>query len=106
MKPTVGLAGSLGLAALLGAAQQSGVHAQSSLDVQNPGSLVLGNTFTLEWSVSDDEHHSYDVELFVGSDSCDGDSSLDLCNESDGCGDSMGDLNLVLPEEAGEGERE
>lgn len=105
MKPTAALAGSLGLAALLGATQ-SGVYAEGSLDVQNPGSIVLGQTFTLEWAVSDDEHKSYDVELFLDSASCDGSSSLDLCNQADGCGDSQGDLNLVLPADAGEGERE
>lgn len=96
--------GSLGLAALLGA--QSGALAQSDLDVDNPGAVVLDRTFTLEWAVSGDEHKSYDVQLFPNSATCDGTDPVDLCNESDGCGDSKGDLNLVVPMDAGEGERE
>lgn len=93
----------VGLAALLGA--KSGALGQpDELDVYNPGSVVLGQSFTLEWESIG--QNSFDVVLFADSSSCSGSEPVDLCNESDGCGDSKGDLNIVIPVSAGEGERE
>lgn len=92
------------LAALL-LAGRSGAQAQTELNVHNPRAVVLGRAFALEWdSVG---MNKFDVKLYPNSDSCDGsDEPFDLCGKPDGCGDSKGDLNVVVPTEAGEGERE
>lgn len=104
MVQTIKPAALLGLAvALFGA--QNGVQATSKLDVDNPRAVVLDQTFTLEWeSVGDNK---FDVVLYPNSGSCDGgDDPVDLCGKKDGCGDSAGDLNVVVPMSVGEGERE
>lgn len=91
-----------GLAALLGT--QSGARAQSELDVDNPGAVLLDKAFTLEWeSVG---QNRFDVKLYPNSGSCEGSDPVDLCNKSNGCADSKGDLNVVVPMSVGEGERE
>ncbi|CAM9884349.1 unnamed protein product [Scytosiphon promiscuus] len=92
---------SIGFAALLGG--KSGAQGQpDELNVYNPGSVVVDRSFTLEWESIG--QNSFDVVLFADSSSCSGSEPVDLCNESDGCGDSQGDLNLVIPASAGEGE--
>lgn len=92
-----------GLAALL--AGNSGADATSSLNVFHPGAVVLGRAFALEWeSVGQDR---FDVILYPNSGSCGGSGEpLDLCGKANGCADSQGDLNVVVPAEAGVGERE
>lgn len=86
------------------ARHQQRLNAQSSLDVDNPRAVVLDRTFTLEWeSVGENK---FDVMLYPNSGSCDGNDPVDLCNKSDGCADSKGDLNVVVPVSVGSGERE
>lgn len=99
MGRTVKPAALVGLAALF-----NGVRAQTDLDVDNPGEVVLDKTFTLTWNSVG--QNKFDVMLFPNSASCDGSEPVDLCNESDGCGDSKGDLNIVVPMAVGAGERE
>lgn len=92
----------VGLVALVGT--QNSVRAQSKLDVDSPGAVVLDQTFTLTWdSVGQNQ---FDIMLYPNSDSCDGSDPMDLCNQEDGCGDSQGDRNIIVPMSAGEGERE
>lgn len=91
----------VGLAALL---RTESVRAQSSLEVHDPGAVMLDRTFPLKWeSVG---QNKFDVMLFPNSGSCDGSDPVDLCGQSEGCGDSQGDLNIVVPMSAGAGERE
>lgn len=94
----------LGVIALLGG-KCDGSGDTEELDVENPGAVVLGETFVLEWESIG--QNRFDVELFTDSSDCDGSGELvDLCGKSDGCGDSKGDLNVVVPTSAGSGERE
>lgn len=92
-----------GLATLLGG--NSGAEATSSLSVFDPGAVVLGRAFVLEWESVGLER--FDIMLYPNSASCDGSGEpLDLCGKSNGCADSQGDMNVVVPAEAGVGERE
>lgn len=102
MGRTIKPAAFVGLAALLGT--QSGVRAADELDVDNPGAVMLGKAFTLEWASVG--NNKFDVMLYPNSGSCGGGDPVDLCGKSDGCADSKGDLNVVVPMSAGEGERE
>lgn len=102
MGRTIKPAAFAGLAALLGT--QNGVRATDKLDVVNPGAVVLDRAFTLEWGSIGEER--FDVKLYPNSGSCEGSDPVDLCGKSNGCLDSKGDLNVVVPMSAGEGERE
>lgn len=97
----------MGLIALLGGkcdAMNMG-GGTDELDVENPGAVVLGETFVLEWESVGQKY--FDVELFTDSSDCGGSAEpVDLCGKSAGCGDSKGDLNVVIPTSAGSGERE
>eukprot|EP00752_Nemacystus_decipiens_P011709 g10390.t1 len=99
MGRTIKPAAFVGLAALFG---HNSVQATSNLDVDNPGAVLLGKTFKLTWdSVGENR---FDVMLYPNSGSCEGSDPVDLCNKSDGCHDSKGDLNVVVPSSVGEGE--
>lgn len=102
MGRTVKPAALVGLAALLGT--NNGVRAASKLDVDNPGAVVLDKTFTLTWESIGENR--FDIMLYPNSGSCDGSDPVDLCGKDNGCADSKGDFNVVVPMSVGEGERE
>ncbi|CAM9761421.1 unnamed protein product [Ectocarpus sp. 8 AP-2014] len=93
----------LGVIALLGGKCDAMGGGTEELDVENPGAVVLGETFVLEWESVGQNY--FDVELFTDSSDCGGSAEpVDLCGKSAGCGDSKGDLNVVIPTSAGSGE--
>ncbi|CAN0190743.1 unnamed protein product [Ectocarpus sp. 6 AP-2014] len=93
----------LGVIALLGGKCDAMGSGTEELDVENPGAVVLGETFVLEWESVGQKY--FDVELFTDSSDCGGSAEpVDLCGKSAGCGDSKGDLNVVIPTSAGSGE--
>ncbi|CAN0343007.1 unnamed protein product, partial [Ectocarpus sp. 12 AP-2014] len=93
----------LGVIALLGGKCDATGGGTEELDVENPGAVVLGETFVLEWESVGQNY--FDVELFTDSSDCGGSAEpVDLCGKSAGCGDSKGDLNVVIPTSAGSGE--
>lgn len=66
----------------------------ASLNVHNPGIVVLGEQWRLEWdSVG---MAKFDIGLYKGG-SCGGSKFQDLCGKATGCGDSTGDYNVVVP---------
>lgn len=100
-------AGFFGLALLLASSDNvvgmTNTDTVDELDVGNPGTVVLGDSFAVEWESIG--INRFDIELFAGS-KCSGETATDLCGKDNGCGDSQGDHNVIVPESVGEGECE
>lgn len=99
-------AGFFGLALLLASSDNvvgMNTDAVDELNVGNPGTVVLGDSFTVEWESIGSNR--FDIALFAD-DKCSGKAATDLCGKDDGCGDSQGDHNVIVPESVGEGECE
>lgn len=75
----------------------------AGLDVQNPGDVVLGNQITIKWDSIG--QNRFDIVLFAD-DFCEESQVADLCGKSNGCSDSAGDYNVVVPDSVGDGQCE
>lgn len=70
------------------------------LIVDNPGTVVVGEAFTVQWGSIGE--NTFDIGLFNNS-ACEGEHVHDLCSEDDGCSDSDGSFNAIVPTSLGEG---
>lgn len=91
-----------GLLALAKRAENAAAQQNDGLNVYNPGHVVLGDTLTVEWDGVG--QNKFDLVMFEGS-TCEGDYELDLCGQDEGCGDSKGDYNVIIPTSVTPGER-
>lgn len=75
----------------------------AGIAVKNPGDVVIGDQITIKWESIG--KNKFDIALFEG-DYCEGTAVADLCGKSQGCGDSAGDYNVIVPLSVNDGQCE